>query len=202
MMRGAGAGRYGVLAPHHGVWVPCSAAVRGAGAGCGMRGMRMASAGSRCSLHPGPGEPGFTSRKEKGGTNLCAKPPFCHILLLLLNFAHADPAAPEIYGSCCLCILTRRKAGRQAPKGICQHNCLQPVLGNQMQQGRVREKKKRGGKNPFLGLASVQHTCQAVQEQGERKRGAIWHPHSPQTVWVGAEKQATCANVKCVGFEM
>lgn len=177
MMRGAGAGRYGVLAPHHGVWVPCSAAVRGAGAGCGMRGMRMASAGSRCSLHPGPGEPGFTSRKEKGGTNLCAKPPFCHILLLLLNFAHADPAAPEIYGSCCLCILTRRKAGRQAPKGICQHNCLQPVLGNQMQQGRVREKKKRGGEKslPWLGICAA-HMPSSAGAGGEEAGGYLAPP--------------------------
>lgn len=51
---------------------------------------------------------------------------------------------------------------------------LQALRRSQMQRG--EEKKKRNKKekinknNPFRGLASGRHTCQAAREQGERKR--------------------------------
>ena len=57
----------------------------------------------------------------------------------------------------------------------CQHRCLQTLRRSQMQQGKKKKKEKKKKKkkekkkkkNPFRSLASGQHACQAVQEQGE-----------------------------------
>lgn len=88
--------------------------------------------------------------------------------------------------------------GGQPPKGICQHNCLQTPLRNQMQQGRGKEKKKpktttkkkkpqKEKKSlPWLGIcaARVPSGVGAGGEEAAAGLGAIWHPRSPQTVWV------------------